>query len=32
MGNVVTEEFISRAEALEDFESCNAHMDGCDEQ
>ena len=24
MGNVVTEEFISRADALKDFESCNA--------
>ena len=24
MGNVATEEFISRTEALEDFESCNA--------
>lgn len=24
MGNAVTEEFISRTEALKDFESCNA--------
>lgn len=32
MENVATEEFISRTEALKDFESCNAYMDGGDEQ